>query len=170
MLRLAADENFNAGIVRGLVRRLPELDVVRIQDAGLSGADDLAVLEWAARERRIVLTHDISTLVSFAFERVATGRPMPGVFAVRSRGPIGSTIEDLLLLAECSIGVSGKRQFHYLPPDSHQGNSMDAGFIMAAITRSPRGEGPCRRVSQRRAPRSVGLQQRRQQSAARDRH
>ena len=34
MLRLAADENFNAGIVRGLLRRLPDLDIVRIQDAG----------------------------------------------------------------------------------------------------------------------------------------
>jgi hypothetical protein len=37
MLRLAADENFNADIVRGLRRRLPELDIVRVQDAGLSG-------------------------------------------------------------------------------------------------------------------------------------
>jgi hypothetical protein len=39
MLRLAADENFNADIIRGLRRRLPELDVVRVQDVGLSGAD-----------------------------------------------------------------------------------------------------------------------------------
>jgi predicted nuclease of predicted toxin-antitoxin system len=62
MLRLAADENFNADIVRGLLRRLPDLDIVRVQDAGLSGADDTAVLEWAAREGRIVLTHDVSGL------------------------------------------------------------------------------------------------------------
>ena len=66
MLRLAADENFNADIVRGLLRRLPDLDIVRVQDAGLSGADDSAVLEWAAREGRIVLTHDVSTLVTLA--------------------------------------------------------------------------------------------------------
>jgi Domain of unknown function (DUF5615) len=48
MLRLAADENLNGDIVRGLLRRNPKLDVVRIQDAGLSGADDPSVLEWAA--------------------------------------------------------------------------------------------------------------------------
>ena len=36
MLRLAADENFNADIVRGLLWRLPDLDIVRVQDAGLS--------------------------------------------------------------------------------------------------------------------------------------
>ena len=43
MLRLAADENFNADIVRGLRRRFPDIDVVRVQDAGLSGADDHTV-------------------------------------------------------------------------------------------------------------------------------
>ena len=40
MLMLAADENFNNNIVRGLFRRNPQLDIVRIQDVGLSGADD----------------------------------------------------------------------------------------------------------------------------------
>ena len=48
MLFLAADENFNNDIVRGLLRRKPDLDIGRIQDEGLSGADDQAVLEWAA--------------------------------------------------------------------------------------------------------------------------
>ena len=40
MLRLAADENFNKDIVRALLRRKRNLDIVRIQDVGLSGADD----------------------------------------------------------------------------------------------------------------------------------
>jgi len=40
MLRLVADENFNNDIVRGLLRRKPDLDIVRVQDADLSGADD----------------------------------------------------------------------------------------------------------------------------------
>jgi predicted nuclease of predicted toxin-antitoxin system len=58
MLRLAADENFNGDIVRGLLRRKPDLDIAHVQDAGLSGADDPAVLEWAANEGRTVVTHD----------------------------------------------------------------------------------------------------------------
>ena len=44
MLLLAADENFNGNIVRGLLRRQPTLDLVRLQDAGLSGAEDPVVL------------------------------------------------------------------------------------------------------------------------------
>ncbi len=53
VVRLAADENFNADILRGLLRRKPDLDIVRVQDAGLSGADDPTVLEWAAREGQV---------------------------------------------------------------------------------------------------------------------
>jgi predicted nuclease of predicted toxin-antitoxin system len=115
MLRLAADENFNAGVVRGLRRRLPEVDLVRVQDAGLSGSGDLTVLEWAARERRILLTHDVSTLVGLALERVADGQSMPGIFAVRSSGSIGSAIDDLVLLAECSVDGEWDGQVRFLP-------------------------------------------------------
>jgi hypothetical protein len=54
MLRLLADENLDGNIVRGLVRRLPDVDIVRVQDVGLSGVDDPAVLEWAAAEGRVM--------------------------------------------------------------------------------------------------------------------
>jgi len=67
MLRLAADENFNSDIVRGLLRRKPGLDIVRIQDVGLSGADDPTVLEWAAQEGRVLLTHDVTTITRYAY-------------------------------------------------------------------------------------------------------
>lgn len=32
MLRLAADENFDGRVVRGLQRLMPDLDLVRVQD------------------------------------------------------------------------------------------------------------------------------------------
>ena len=70
MLRFVTDENFNNAILRGLLRRNPNLDVVRIQDVGLSGADDSKVLEWSAREDRILLTHDVGTITRYAYERV----------------------------------------------------------------------------------------------------
>jgi hypothetical protein len=138
MLRLAADENFNGDIVRGL-RRKPDLDIVRIQDAGLSGADDRAVLEWAAREGRILVTHDISTLVTVAFERVADGRPMPGVFAARSSGAIGSSIE----MSCCSSNAAftrngrGKSASCLCERDSalaENGWASDRGFIHSCST------------------------------------
>ena len=70
MLRLLADENFNHDLIRGVLRRLPSLDLIRVQDAGLREADDPAILEWAARERRVVLTHDANTMPAFAYDRI----------------------------------------------------------------------------------------------------
>jgi len=115
MLRLAADENFNNDIVRGLLRRKPELDIVRIQGVGLSGADDPTVLEWSAREGRVLLTHDVATITQYAYERVRAGRPMPGVFEVSRAVSIGRAIEDILLLAECSLEGEWEGQVRYLP-------------------------------------------------------
>ena len=115
MLALAADENFNNDIVRGLLRRKSDLDIVRVQDAGLSGSDDPVVLEWAAQQSRVLFTHDASTMTHHAYERVRTGKRMPGVFEVNREVPIAQSIEDILLLAECSVEGEWEGQVRYLP-------------------------------------------------------
>lgn len=115
MLKLAADENFNNDILRGILRRNPDLDILRIQDVGLSGADDPTVLEWAAQEGRILLTHDVQTITRYAYERVENHQPMPGVFEVGRNVPVGLAIEDILLLAECSLKGEWEGQVRYLP-------------------------------------------------------
>jgi len=115
MLALAADENFNNDIVRGLRRRNPDLDLVRVQDVGLSAADDPAVLEWAAQEGRVLLTHDVSTITRYAYDRVKAGKSLPGVFEVSRDVPIRVAIEDILLLAEYSLDDEWEGQIRYLP-------------------------------------------------------
>ena len=115
MLRLAADENFNNDIVRGLLRRRPDLGIVRVQDVGLSGADDLTILEWAASEGRVLLSHDVSTLTRYAYERVGAGKRMPGIFEVDRNVPIGVAIEDIMLIAACSLEGEWEGQVRYLP-------------------------------------------------------
>src|SRR5215210_886988 len=100
MLRLATDEDFNNRILRGLLRRRPDLDIVRVQDAGLAGRGDAEVLEWAAREGRVLLTHDVTTMKRHVGERAAAGLRMPGVFEVSQHTPIALVIKDILLLAE----------------------------------------------------------------------
>ena len=115
MLRYLADENFNNDIVRGLTRRKHDLDIARVQDVGLSGANDKTVLELAARENRVLLTHDVSTITKYAYERVESGQKMPGVFEVGRQVPIGSAIEDILLIAECSTPGEWEDQIRYLP-------------------------------------------------------
>lgn len=110
-----ADENFNNDIVRGLLRRRPGLDIVRVQDVGLRSAPDDKVLAWAANERRLLLTHDVSTVTAYAYQRVRDGLRMPGVFEVRRDVPIATVIDDVLLLDEFSEPDEWEGQVRYLP-------------------------------------------------------
>ena len=115
MLSLAADENFNNDILRGLLRRNIGLDIVRIQDVNLSGAEDPLILDWAAEEGRVLLTHDVSTITRYAYERVESNLPMPGVFEVGREISMGKVIEDILLLAECSHPNEWEGRICYIP-------------------------------------------------------
>ncbi|MGH7959460.1 MAG: DUF5615 family PIN-like protein [Opitutaceae bacterium] len=114
MLRLLADENLNHDLIRGVLRRLPSLDLLRVQDVGLREVDDPTVLEWAARNGRIVLTHDVNTMPAFAYDRIRRNEPMPGMFVVSQQAALAGLIDDLLLIAECSDGNEWDGRVIYL--------------------------------------------------------
>ena len=115
MLRFAADENFKTAILRGLFRHRADLDIVRVQDVGLSETDDNVILEWAAKENRILLTHDVTTVTDFAYQRVRDGKSMPGVFEIGRHVTVAQAIEDILLIAESSYDGEWEGQVRYLP-------------------------------------------------------
>ena len=115
MIKLAADENFNGKILRGMRRRSPEIDIVRVQDSPVFEADDPSVLAWAAQENRVLLTHDIRTMSTFALDRIENGLPMPGLFQVSQTAAINQVIEDVILLATCSHEGEWNGQIYYLP-------------------------------------------------------
>jgi len=115
MLRLATDEDFNNRIVRGLLRRQPDLDILRVQDAGLAGTKDDEVLAWASTEGRILLSHDVTTMKRAAYDRIAAGLAMPGVFEVSQDVPIGRAIDEILLLVLYSDQEEWQGQVRFLP-------------------------------------------------------
>jgi hypothetical protein len=90
------------GIVTGLRRAATSLDIFRVQEIGLEAASDPEVLEWAAREGRILVTHDYKTMPTFAYGRVGDGLPMPGVLMVPWNADIGAAIDELALIAEAT--------------------------------------------------------------------
>jgi hypothetical protein len=114
LIRLLADENFNGKILRGLRQRLPALDLVRVQDVGLGSALDPMVLEWAAREERVLLTHDVRTMPDHAYERVGRGMRMAGMVVIDSAAPVGPAIEEIALLLVCSLDGELEDQVRYL--------------------------------------------------------
>jgi predicted nuclease of predicted toxin-antitoxin system len=114
-MRFLADENFNGKLFKGLLNAMPSLDIVRIQDTDMAEAPDPQLLEWAAQQNRIVLTHDLQTLAGYAYDRVRAGLPMPGVIEVRITQSIGATIDDLVLLIGASIAEEFDNQVRYVP-------------------------------------------------------
>jgi hypothetical protein len=115
MIRFVADEDFDNRILRGLLRRQPDLEIIRLQDTPLAGADDPAILEWASQESRVLLTHDVSTMTSHAYARIRAGKRVAGIIEVPQSLPIGQAIADLLTIATCSFSEELENQIQYLP-------------------------------------------------------
>ncbi len=115
MLRLISDQNFSGRILRGIGLRIPDLDLVRALDAGLTKAPDSALLQWAAEEDRILLTHDVNIIPGFAYDRVRAGLGMPGVFLVDSHMAIGQAIDQLVVVIECSTPEDWKDRVEFFP-------------------------------------------------------
>ena len=115
MLRLLIDENIDHRILRGLIRRIPQLDFIIPVRAGLAGLADPELLRWAAREHRTTVTHDIKTMPHFAEQLMAQGEPMAGVIVVPDTLQIGNAIEELELVLECLSQSDLRDRIMHLP-------------------------------------------------------
>jgi predicted nuclease of predicted toxin-antitoxin system len=115
MLRVLADENLDGDLLRGIRRELPTIDLVRVQDVGLMGKDDPIILEWAAEQGRILITHDAQTMTKYAYERVQASKAMPGVIELRMDAPIGILIEHIVLAVQLWTEEELDSNVFYLP-------------------------------------------------------
>ena len=115
MLRFLADQNFDGDIVRGLLRSIPNLDVVTAHHANLSEAPDPDVLKWAASHERVVLTHDRRTMPDHAADRIRAGLRMCGVVVVPVRISLAQAIGEIELIAMCSLEGEWENKVQFLP-------------------------------------------------------
>jgi predicted nuclease of predicted toxin-antitoxin system len=115
VIRLLCDENFNGKIVRAVRSLDASIAIARVQDMGLSGAADPVVLEFAAAQHRLLLTHDGHTMPAFALERVKVGLPMPGLVVVHEPVALRQVAEDLVLIALAGHDDEYEGRVVYLP-------------------------------------------------------
>jgi predicted nuclease of predicted toxin-antitoxin system len=115
VISFLVDQNFNEHIVDGMTRRDPTLEFTHVRDIGFAEAPDPVVLERAATNGLVLLTHDRKTIPPFAYARVADGLPMPGVFLVRGDMPTGQAIAELLTAAHCLSPGECKDTVIYFP-------------------------------------------------------
>ena len=112
---MLADENLNNDLVRALRRVRPDIALVTVREAGLCGIDDPRLLEIAADGDLVLLTHDVKTMVGFSRERVATGWRMAGLIVVPTVFHVANTVDDLLLILDCSLDDELVGQVCFLP-------------------------------------------------------
>jgi hypothetical protein len=115
MVRFLADQNFEADITRGLLRHMSSLDIITAHEAGLREAPDPELLKWAAEQERVVLTHDRRTMPDHAGNRIRAGLRMCGIVVVPRRLSLSQTIEEIELIATCSLEGEWENKVQFLP-------------------------------------------------------
>lgn len=114
-LRFVADENLDERLVLAVLRRFHRWNFVRVRDVGLGGCADRDLLQWAARQRRIVVTHDARTMPAAAYARVSAHLPMPGVLIIPTDATARKVIDDLVLVAEAGRPADFRGRVVFLP-------------------------------------------------------
>jgi predicted nuclease of predicted toxin-antitoxin system len=113
--RFLTDENIDSDLILALRRRVDDIDILRVQDVGLRTVGDPEILQWAADEGRILISHDLKTIPRFAGERLTAGLPMPGVILLRSSLSIAQAIHEIAAIAVASDAEEWNNQIAYLP-------------------------------------------------------
>ena len=112
--RFLADADFNQKIVLGLLRREPTIDFQTASQGGVIGRPDPEVLAIAARENRILISHDRGTMPAH-FTRFTATLSSPELILVAQEIDIGTAIEDLLLTWAASSLEEWRDKIGFVP-------------------------------------------------------
>lgn len=113
--RFLADHDLNEHIIDGVLRREPAAEFVRARAVGLDDRPDPEVLEFAATQGLIIVSHDVNTMPGHAYARLAAGQPVAGLFMVKQTHPVGPMIDSLVLIWSASEAAEWHDQVVYLP-------------------------------------------------------
>ncbi|MDP2602720.1 MAG: DUF5615 family PIN-like protein [Deltaproteobacteria bacterium] len=113
-LRFQADADFNQIIVLATLRREPAINFQTALTADLAHRQDSEVLGLAAREGRLLVTHDRKPMPRHLAEFVAT-QTSPGLLVVPQYLSVASVVEDLILIWSASEAEEWLNRVSFLP-------------------------------------------------------
>jgi hypothetical protein len=113
-LRFQADADLNQIIVHAAIRREPTLDFQTAAASGLMELGDPAVLALAAREGRVLVTHDRKTMPRH-FAAFIAAETSPGVLIIPQQLPVATAVEDLLLIWSIMDAEEWRNTIRFLP-------------------------------------------------------
>lgn len=113
-IRFQADADLRQAIVTGAVRRQPNLEFQSANKARLEGLRDSEVLAIAAREGRVLVTHDRKTMPT-EFGQFITSQTSFGVLILSQNLPISEAIDAIILVWEASTAEEWVNQIMTFP-------------------------------------------------------
>jgi Domain of unknown function (DUF5615) len=113
-IRFQADADLKQAIVTGTLRRQPKLDFRSANEAELEGVKDHDVLAIAARDSRVLVTHDRKTMPS-EFGQFITSQTSFGILILSQSLPIGEAIDAIILVWEVSTSEEWINQIMTFP-------------------------------------------------------
>jgi len=113
-VRFQADADLNQILLKATLRREPGIDFQTANAAGLVSRNDKEVLEIAARDHRVLVTHDRKTMPKHFAEFVATNTSA-GVLIVPQKMAVNAVVDDLVLIWAASDSEEWVNRIQSLP-------------------------------------------------------
>jgi predicted nuclease of predicted toxin-antitoxin system len=113
-IRFLADADLKFQIVVAVRHSEPAVDFQSANEAGLKTLKDPQVLSYAAREGRMLVTHDRSTMPGHFVSFIKT-RQSPGLIVISQQLAITAVAHDLILMWAASEPEEWINQITFLP-------------------------------------------------------
>lgn len=113
-IRFQADADLNQIILLATLRREPAIDFQTALAAGLVSLRDKEVLTLAAREGRVLVTHDLKTMPRHFSEFIAA-ETSPGLIVIPQHFPVASAVETLILIWSATEAEEWINRICHLP-------------------------------------------------------
>jgi Domain of unknown function (DUF5615) len=118
-IRFQADADLNFDIVKAVRRREPGIDFASAIDAELEGIADAEILERAANEHRVLVSHDRRTMLHTFRNRLKAGKFSHGLLIVSQGAPIGPVVEAIIVLWSVCDPAELRDQVYHVPSLIH---------------------------------------------------
>ena len=113
-VRFQADADLNQIILLATIRREPAIDFQTAMTAGLPGVADLQVLARAAKDGRVLVTHDRKTMPRH-FAEFIVRETSPGLLVIPQSLSVAAAVEDLILIWSATEAEEWVNRISILP-------------------------------------------------------
>lgn len=113
-VRFQADADLNQIILLATIRQEPAIDFQTAIAAGFATVDDPEVLARAAKEGRLLVTHDRKTMPRH-FSEFISREASPGLIVIPQSLSVATAVDDLILIWSATEAEEWINRIGFLP-------------------------------------------------------